>query len=128
MPFKNRESVERVEFRWRQHEAEFAQRLAESAQEAGRTPSDHARELMKFALTSSEQLQHNLDVLRREVAQLYGQLGELRTIKEGLRLIHENIHRLRDTQATSVAKLLSDAGHLPAEDAQNWVEQIFQAE
>ena len=124
----NRETIVRVEFRWRQHEEEFAERLTESAREAGRSPSDHARELMKNALTSGEQLQHNLHTLHQEVAQLYKQLRELATIKEGLRSVHEDIHRVRDDLATSVAKVLADAGRLNADDAEQWVKDILGAE
>jgi hypothetical protein len=125
MTSRYRETIERVEFRWRQHEEEFAERLADAAREAGRSPSDHARELMKNALTSTEILQHAIQTVQQEVAQLRDQLGELRSIKDGLRTIHENIYQFRDDVATSVAKLLSDAGRITPDTAEKWVRETF---
>jgi plasmid stability protein len=128
MTSKNRETVERVEFRWRQHDEGFAERLEESARAAGHSTSDHARELLKDALTRSEQLQHDIHTLQQEVAQLHSQLRELAKIKDGIRLIHENIYRLRDDLATSVTRLLTDAGRLEAETAEQWVQETLTAE
>ena len=125
MSAQNREIVERVEFRWRQHEEEFAQRLAEAARNAGRSPSDHARELMKNALTSSEQLQHSILSLQQELAQLHRKLRELTTIKDGLRTVHENIYQFRDDLATCVVKLLTDAGRMPPDAAKHWVQEML---
>jgi len=124
----NHETTTRVEFRWRQHEKKFAERLTESAREAGRCPSDHARELMKNALTSDEQLQHCLRTLQQEVAQLHGQLQELTKIKAGLRAIHEATYQLRDDLATYATKLLTDAGHLEAKAAKKWVEEVIRTQ
>ena len=122
------QTIGRVEFRWRQNEGDFAARLEEAAQQAGRTTSDHARELMKNALTASERLDHSLHVLQQEVAQLRQQLRELRTLKVGLRAVHANIYQFRDDLATCTAKLLTDAGLLPPEVAEQWVKETLNAE
>jgi small-conductance mechanosensitive channel len=128
MTDRKRETVERVEFRWRQHEFDSAQRLEEAAQEAGRSSSDHARELVKNALSASERLEHNLHVLQQEVAQLRQQLRELSTIKEGLRVIDANVYEFRNDLATCTIKILTDAGLLPLEAAQQWVKETLDAE
>jgi phage shock protein A len=128
MTARKTETIERVEFRWRQHETEFARRLEEVAREAGRSPSDHARELMKNALTASERLDHNLHVLQQEVAQLHQQLRELRMIKEGLQAVHANTYQLRDDLATCTVKILADAGMLPPDVAEQWVKDTLNAE
>ena len=128
MTSKNPETAARVEFRWRQHEVQFAERLAESASEAGRSTSDHARELMKTALTGTEELQHNLQNLEQGLAQLHNQLRELVEIKEGLGTIHQNLYEFRDDFATCVAMLLTHAGKLNAADAEQWVKDATDAE
>lgn len=122
------ETTDRVEFRWRQHEEHFARLLAESAREAGRSESDHARELLKTALSSAEQFEHAMESLHGEVAQLQEQLRQLLPVKEGLRTIHENVYQLRDALATCVAKLLTDAGSLDSRAAQAWVERALDTE
>ena len=125
MHLKNQETAERVEFRFRQHEAEFAERLAESAREAGRPPSDHARELVKTALTSSEELQHHISTLQHEVAQMENQLQkvlqQLAAIEQGIRTVHDNIYQFRDEQATCVVKILADAGRMQSSAAEQWL-------
>ena len=124
----NRETIARVEFRWRQHEEEFAQRLTESARSAGRCPSEHARELMKNALTNTEQLQHSIHTLQQEVAQLHHQLRELTNIADALRAIQENTFALRDDLATYATKLLTDAGRVEAKAARKWVEEVLRTD
>jgi hypothetical protein len=125
---KNKESTKRVEFRWRQHEQVFAERLAESSTEANASASDHARDLLKNALTESDEVRHALEQIQREVAQLRGDLRDLTVLKEGLKALHENIYSLRDDLATSVVKLLCDAGETSDEEAQAWVTEAFDAE
>jgi predicted nucleic acid-binding Zn-ribbon protein len=124
----NRETIARVEFRWRQHEEEFAQRLTESARAAGRCASDHARELMKNALTSTEQLQHAMHTLQQEVAQMHHQLRQLADIAEALRALQENVFALRDDLATYATKLLTDAGRVEAKAARKWVEEVLRTD
>jgi len=128
MPIQHVEPVNKVEFRWRQHEEEFAQRLAESAAEAGRSSSDQARELLKNALTASDELRHAIESLREEIAQVSRQLRDLRTIKDALRNVHENIYQFRDDLATCVVKLLVDAGRLDPKPAGQWVRKRLDAE
>lgn len=132
MAIKNQETVERVEFRWRQHEIEFAKRLAESAEEAGRPPSDHARELMKTALTSSEELQHHICTLQNDVGQLQSQLQmlsqQLAAVEKGIRTVHDNIYQFRDEQATCVVKILADAGRMQSSAAERWLVDTLHAE
>jgi hypothetical protein len=128
MNTRNQELTDRVEFRWRQHEEEFARRLAKSARTAGRSQSEQARELLKDALTASDQLQHAIESLQQEVAQLHHQLRHLPAIKEGVRAVHENIYQFRDNLASCTAKLLEDAGHLDSQAARNWVCQTLDAE
>lgn len=125
MPFRHQETTDRVEFRWRQHEEEFARRLKQAAYEAGRSQSDHARELLKNALTASDVLQQAIESLQQEVAQLHHQLRLLSTIKKGIRSIHETVYRFRDDTATCIAKLLTDAGRLDAKTAKHWVQETL---
>ena len=125
---KTRETIARVEFRWRQHEDEFAERLTESAQEAGRSMCDHARELMKNALTSDEQLQHRLHRIEQELTQLHRQLRELRKITTAFDSLHERVYELRDDLATYAVKLLTDAGSLAPEAAERWVKEVTRAD
>lgn len=128
MKTNHRETTSRVEFRWRQHEEHFAQLLAESAREAGRSESDQARELLKLALTQSDQLLHALEALQRETLQLREQLQQLPSIKAGVRTVHENIYQLRDDWATCVTKLLVEAGGLDYSTAEAWVKQALDAD
>jgi DNA repair exonuclease SbcCD ATPase subunit len=123
-----RETPTKVEFRWRQHEVPFAQRLAESANEAARSPGEQARELLKDALGSDDRLQHALQALRDEIAQLYEQLRKVTAINDALRVIHENIYRLRDEQATCAAKILVDAGRLDPKGAIEWLRKTLDAQ
>jgi len=69
MSIRKQELADRVEFRWRQHEEDFARLLAEGARKAGRPSSDHARELLKEALTASDHLQQAVEEVNREVVQ-----------------------------------------------------------
>lgn len=125
---RRREILDRVEFRWRQHEEEFPRRLAEEAENAGRSQSDHARELLKNALTASDLLQHAIETLHEEVTQLHEQLRVLASIKEGIRTVHENIYEFRDDLASCVTKVLTDAGRLDAKAAANWVRTALKTE
>ncbi len=124
----NRETVARIEFRFRQHEEHVAQRLVESAREAGRSPCDHARELVKNGLTSTEQLQHSIHTLQQEVAQLHLQLRQLTDVAEALRTLHENVFALREDIATYAIKLLTDAGRVEPKAARKWVEGMLHAD
>ena len=125
---KKTETTKKVEFRWRQHEELFAERLAESATEANVSVAEHARELLKNALTESDEIRHVLEETHQEVAQLHHDLQQLAAIKGGLKAIHENIYGLRDDLATSIVKLLVDAGKTNAEEAQAWVGEAFDIE
>ena len=53
---------------------------------------------------------------------------QLAAIKGGLKAIHENIYGLRDDLATSIVKLLVDAGKTDGEEAQEWVAEAFETE
>ena len=125
---KSNETTRKVEFRWRQHEQLFAERLAESSTEANVSLGEHARELLKNALTESDEMRHVLEEIHREVAQLHHDLQQLAAIKGGLKAIHENIYGLRDDLATSIVKLLVDAGKTDGEEAQEWVAEAFETE
>ena len=125
---KSNETTRKVEFRWRQHEQLFAERLAESSTEANVSLGEHARELLKNALTESDEMRHVLEEIHREVAQLHHDLQQLAAIKGGLKAIHENIYGLRDDLATSIVKLLVDAGKTDDEQAQEWVAEVFETE
>lgn len=128
MKTNHRETTSRVEFRWRQHEEHFAQLLAESAREAGRSESDQARELLKLALTQSDQLLHSLESLQKDTLQLHEQLQQLPSIKAGIRTVHENVYQLRDDLATCVTKLLVEASDLDDAAAKAWVKQALDAD
>jgi hypothetical protein len=125
MASKSHETIQRVEFRWRQHEEQFAERLADDARQAGRSPSDHARELMKDALNNAERLQHAIHTLQQDFAQLHGRLRELNTIKDGLKTIHDNIYQFRDDLATCVVKLLAEAGRMQPDAATRWIQKTL---
>lgn len=128
MKISPQEMTDRVEFRWRQHEEHFIRLLAESAREAGRSASDQARELLKTALASSDEVLAAVESLHQELAQLREQLRLLEAIKTGLRIVHENIYELRDNFAASVIRLLIDAGRLDPAAAESWVQQNLDAE
>ncbi|MFZ1936080.1 MAG: hypothetical protein WAU84_20315, partial [Thermoguttaceae bacterium] len=93
-----------------------------------RSPSEQARETLKDALTASDRLQHAVESLQEEVAQLHHQLRDLATIKEGVRNVYDNVYELRDDLAACIIKLLTDVGHLDATSAANWVRNTFDAE
>ena len=128
MSTRAREIADRVEFRWRQHEEEFAQRLSEAAEDAGRSQPDYARELLKKALTASDLLQQAVESLQQDVADLHHRLRELVTIKDGVRAVHENIYQFRDDLAACVIKLLADAGRIDPKTAENWVRKALDGE
>ena len=128
MKNNSRETADRVEFRWRQHEEEFARRLEQSAKKSGRSVPEQAREMLKDALTRSDHLQHAVESLQQDVNLLLQQLHLLTTIKEGIRLVHENIYQFRDDLAACVIKILADAGQLDAEDAEDWVTETLSTE
>jgi hypothetical protein len=122
---QHQETIGRVEFRWRQHEEEFARRLAESAKEAGRSQPDQARELLKTALTASDVLQQAVESLQQEVAQMNRQLGELVSIKKGIRIVHHDVGRLCDDVAACLAEVLAQAERIDPKDTKNWFRKIF---
>ena len=124
----SRDIGDRVEFRWRDHEKHYAVKLAQSAEKSGRSPTEHARALLKDALTADDLLQHAVECLHQEVAQLQHQLRVLTTIKEGTRAVHENIYALRDDLAACVVELLVNAGHLDPKTARRLVRKIFRVE
>jgi polyhydroxyalkanoate synthesis regulator phasin len=128
MPNRTLETSDRVEFRWRLHEEEFARRLVALARQAGRSTPDQAREMLKDILSRPDVLQQAIESLQHDVAQLFQQLQILASLKEILRKLHENIYQLRDDQAASVEKLLVEAGKLTARAAEQWVHETFNAE
>jgi plasmid stability protein len=119
---------DKVDFRWRQHEAEWKTRLAEHAAKAGRSISDHARELLKTAMVADEQTLLDIQLLRQEVANLDRRLARLTIIEAGAKATHENVYQLRDDLLAIVIKLLSDAASLDPQDAETWVQQTFQVQ
>lgn len=128
MPTARPTTPQKIEFRWRQNEKDFGKRLADSARKADRTVGDHARELLKTALTADEQLQYSLQLLHQEVGQLHKELLDLARLKSGLKVLHENLYEFRDDLATCVAKLLADAGRLEPRAAEQWVRDTLHAE
>jgi hypothetical protein len=122
------ETPSRVEFRWRQHEEHFAKLLADAAQSNGRSESEQARELLKTALTSSDEVRQAVELLQKELLQIREQIRQLLPLKAGLRVVHENIYQFRDSLATSVATILVDAAGLDPATAEARVKQIFDAD
>jgi hypothetical protein len=114
---------DKVDFRWRQHEAVWKTRMAVSAAKANRSIGDHARELIKTALVADEQTLLDIQLLRQEIANLDRRLGRLAVIEAGSKAIHENVYQLRDDLLVVVIKLLTDAGCLDQPEAETWVEQ-----
>lgn len=125
MKSKTIETPGKIEFRWRQHQDEYAERLAQLARDSGRTASDQARELLIHALTNEDRMEYAIETLRQELSQVLAQLQELSRIKEGLRVIHENLYEARDELITGIAKLLVDAGRLSPQDAEEWIKKSF---
>ncbi|MEN6406995.1 MAG: hypothetical protein ABFC77_11050 [Thermoguttaceae bacterium] len=125
MNHRHQETIGRVEFRWREHEEEFARRLAESAKEAGRSQPDQARELLKNALTASDVLQQAVESLQQEVAQMNRQLGELVSIKKGIRIVHHDVGQLCDDVAACLADIQRHAGRVNATNTNNWFKKFF---
>jgi len=133
---------QKVEFRWRRHEVEQRRRLVELAEQAGRSPSEHAREMLKAALTASEELLHSVHMLRQELSQLKlelvgdghppdshsttaghaaGMPKDMGTrLLERLDELFEGQLDVREDIATSVVKLLVDVGDVHPEHARNW--------
>ena len=102
MPAQRTDVPQKIEFRWRHHEKDFAERLAESARKADRSIGDHAREIVKTALTADDQLQYSLQLLLQEIGQVHKQLLDLAHVKHGLKALHENLYEFRDDLATCV--------------------------
>jgi hypothetical protein len=121
-------SHDKIEFRWRRHEMEYAERLASSAADEGRTEGDQARELLKDALSHTDRMEHAIETLRQELSQVFKQLRDLSMLKDGMKTIHENIYESRDELLTCIIKLLVDAGNLTPEDAEEWAKNTFNAE
>ena len=119
---------DKIEFRWRKNEKDFAKRLAESARKASRTVGDHAREVLKTALTADDQLQYSLQLLHQEVGQLHKRMLDFARLQSGLKVLHENVYEFRDDLATCVAKMLADAGRLEPAAAEEWVRDTLNAE
>jgi hypothetical protein len=128
MSRKNQEIFERVEFRWRQHEEDFAERLAVEARKAGRSQADHARELLKNALTASDDLQKAIEALHQDVMEIRQQLRHLPAMKEGVRTVHDQFFSFRDSMAACVYKLLIEVGRLSPKAAEQWIRDTFQSE
>ena len=138
---------QKVEFRWRQHEDEHRQRLVELAEEAGRSTSDHAREMLKAALTTPGELLHSVHLLRQEISQLKlelvgsGQPPQSHPTTDdkvaGMQMDMGNrlLERLddlgngqldiREDIATCVVKILVDVGNIDANQARNWAGNIL---
>ena len=126
--FKKQQLPQKVEFRWRQHEEEWCQRFVESAKAADQSFGDHARELVKKALTVDEELSHDIQRLRDEVAAIPQQLDDLVQLKRAVATIHDTVCQLRNDLATAVPKLLVDAGKMPQDKARWWTRQALNAD
>jgi len=106
-----------VHFRW--DNEEFASLLADSANEAGAASSHrHARELLKTVLMSEDTESHDLRVLHQEVAQLRQRIERLSS-QEG------HLISLREDLATSVHRLLIEAGRVDPDEALRWVQETL---
>jgi hypothetical protein len=127
MPKPNEHS-DKVEFRWRQHETQWRDRLAVAAQQAGRSVGDHARVLLKASMMTQEELSHELHMLREEVSAMSRQLNALPTIVESQKAADENVYELRDALLAITVKLLTDVAQLPPERALEWVRTHLDAE
>ncbi len=128
MPAQRTDVPQKIEFRWRHHENDFAERLAESARKADRSIGDHAREIVKTALTADDQLRYSLQLLLQEIGQVHKQLLDLAHVKHGLNALHKNLYEFRDDLATCVTKLLAEAGRLDPQAAEEWIRNTLDAE
>ncbi len=115
---------EKIEFRWKQSDEEWRQRLVDSAAEARRPVNSHARELVKVALVNPQETQFQVQQLRREIEELKKLVDSL---GGGLEAIHENVYEVRDALLTSVAKILLEAGGMDATKAKEWINRVFNA-
>jgi hypothetical protein len=117
---------DKVEFRWRQHEAEWKRRLAEEAEKAERTIGDHARELLKNLLVEKEEMLHQLESIKHQLAMMQKKLEPIAILNEGCQTINENIYLLRDDWANFAIQLLMHAGSMTPEAAAQWVTNYFE--
>jgi len=128
MKDENQETFDRIEFRWRRHEAPFARRLAEEAQAVGQSTCDHARSLLKNALTASDDLQQAVEALHQDVLEIRQQLRHMPAMKEGVRAVHDQFFSFRNDVASCVCKLLIEVGGVSPDAAEQWVRETFQNE
>jgi t-SNARE complex subunit (syntaxin) len=123
------ETTDRVEFRWRLHEAEFARLLAELARKSGRSVADQARELLKDILSRPDVLQQAIESLQHDASQLLQLFQQLQTLvsslKEAIRTLHANVYEFRDDHAAGVEILLAEAGKFTARVAERWVNDNY---
>lgn len=88
-----------------------AGRLEQLAREANRSPNLYARDLVTLALTAEDEVQHELALLRVELART--------------RALIEPLGRLRGDLASAVNLLLVKAGKLTPDQADRWVRQTL---
>ena len=116
---------EKIEFRWRQNEEEWRDRLVAAAEDADRTVSAQARELVKAALLNPQETQFQLQQIRRELEEVKKLIAPH---DDGLSAIQENIYLLRDALVTAVVKILVEAGDMDAATAKEWVIRVLNSE
>ena len=125
MPKKSNVSGEKIEFRWKQADEEWQQRLVDSAAEVRRPINAHARELVKMALLNPQDTQFQIKQIRAEIDELQKAIDSL---GEGIEALHENTFQLRDALVTGIAKLLVEAGGMDVERTKHWIKNTLDTE
>jgi hypothetical protein len=122
---KKNHPSEKVEFRVRHHEKEWLRRLAEEADNAGRSIGDHARELVKRQLSLQDDTLNQINSLQHQLTQVLRKLEALSTVKEGLKRLHENVYELRDDLPTLAVMLLIHLARMTPDQATQSVREHF---
>jgi hypothetical protein len=99
----------RISFRL---DRDLAEQLSQQAAQANRSEGIEARSIVTAALQKPDDLDHKLEMLRSEVGELRDEVVDL-------------LETLRSDLVTSVSILLSKAGHVTPDQAQQWVKQTL---
>lgn len=142
---KNSEELGRISFRILDDET--ARELDKRAKAVGKSRHDFARDLTIAGMTALDEEQHETRMLRREMANVAGEIRSLRKLQEELLQVPENtfpeelmvelhqlatdvrrlkslrkvIQKLRLDHAAGVNLLAVNAGRLSTEEARQWV-------
>ena len=146
---KNSEELRRISFRIRDDET--ARELDKRAKAVGMSRHDFARDLTMAGMTALAEEQHEVRMLRTEMANVGAEIRSLRELQEELLQVPENtfpeelmvelhqlatdvrrlaslrkiLQKLRHDHATGVHMLAVNAGKLAPDEARQWVENTL---